>query len=194
MKTKIIIASQNPGKIKEYQNAFKDLEIEIVSLIDLNSNDEIDENGDSFQDNAYIKAKTVYDKYKLPVIADDSGLIVEALPDELGVRSKRFSKSCNDDDNIDLLLEKMKDAKNRNAYFVTVICLFYNDHDYIFFTGKTEGKIINNRKGKHGFGYDPIFEVDGLGKTYAELSVEEKHSISHRGKAIDLLLKGIGEK
>ena len=185
MKTKIIIASQNIGKIKEYQNAFKDLEFEVLSLNDLDYKTEIAETGKTFEDNAYIKAKAIYDKYKLPVIADDSGLVVEALPGELGVKSKRFSPSGQDEDNIDLLLMKLEGKANRSAYFVTVICLYVNENDYQFFTGKTNGKILYERKGSYGFGYDPVFEVAGLGKTYAELTVEEKHAYSHRGKAID---------
>ena len=189
MKTKIIIASQNIGKIKEYQNAFKDLEFEVLSLNDLDYKTEIAETGKTFEDNAYIKAKAIYDKYKLPVIADDSGLVVEALPGELGVKSKRFSPSGQDEDNIDLLLMKLEGKANRSAYFVTVICLYVNENDYQFFTGKTNGKILYERKGSYGFGYDPVFEVAGLGKTYAELTVEEKHAYSHRGKAIDLLLE-----
>jgi XTP/dITP diphosphohydrolase len=189
MKTKIIIASQNIGKIKEYQNAFKNLEFEVVSLNDLNFDLEIEETGATFEENALIKAKAIYDKYNLPVIADDSGLLVEALPGELGVKSKRFSPSAQDEDNIDLLLEKLEGEVNRSAYFVTVICLYMNEKDYRFFTGRTNGKILYERKGNHGFGYDPVFEVAGLNKTYAELDVKEKHSYSHRGKAIDLLLK-----
>jgi XTP/dITP diphosphohydrolase len=189
MKTKIIIASQNIGKIKEYQNAFKDLEFEVLSLNDLDYKTEIAETGKTFEDNAYIKAKAIYDKYKLPVIADDSGLVVKALPKELGVKSKRFSPSGQDDDNIDLLLKKLEGNANRSAYFVTVICLYVNENDYRFYKGKTDGKILYERKGKFGFGYDPVFEVAGLSKTYAELDVKEKHSYSHRGKAIDLLLE-----
>ena len=116
-------------------------------------------------------------------------MIVETLPGELGVKSKRFSKSGQDDDNIDLLLKKLQTAVNRKAYFVTVICLYLNENDYRFFTGRTDGKILYERKGNFGFGYDPVFEVAGLNKTYAELDVKEKHSYSHRGKAIDLLLE-----
>jgi XTP/dITP diphosphohydrolase len=193
MKSKIIIASQNIGKIKEYQNAFKDLEFEVLSLNELDNETEIDESGKTFEENAYIKAKAIFDTYGLPVIADDSGLIVETLPGELGVKSKRFSKSGQDDDNIDLLLKKLQTAVNRKAYFVTVICLYLNENDYRFFTGRTDGKILNEKKGSFGFGYDPVFEVAGLNKTYAELTVEEKHSYSHRGKAIDLLLEEINK-
>ncbi|MDT8336874.1 MAG: RdgB/HAM1 family non-canonical purine NTP pyrophosphatase [Candidatus Izemoplasmatales bacterium] len=183
----IIIASKNAGKIREYQNAFKNMEVKLSSLIDLGYKGDIAETGKTFEENAFIKAKQLYKMYKKPVIADDSGLLVKSLPNELGVKSKRFSKSETDDDNIDLLLERIRKFSDRSAQFVTVICFYISDLDIRYFTGKTEGKIINHRCGKFGFGYDPVFLVKGYEKTYGELNLDEKHLLSHRGKAIDKL-------
>jgi XTP/dITP diphosphohydrolase len=185
----ILIASSNTGKINEYKSALKNYHLK--SILDLGINLEIEETGLTFAENAIIKAKTLYDLYHQPVLADDSGITVEALPNELGVKSKRFSKSETDIDNIKLLLEKLKDKTNRNAYFTSVICLYISPSDVRIFEGKTYGTIISKERGSNGFGYDPIFLVDGLGKTYAELNIEEKHQFSHRGKAIDKLIRNL---
>ncbi|MGD9761835.1 MAG: RdgB/HAM1 family non-canonical purine NTP pyrophosphatase [Candidatus Izemoplasmatales bacterium] len=185
----ILIASTNTGKINEYKNALK--KYRLKSILDLGINLEIEENGSTFEENAFIKAKTLYDLYQQPVLADDSGLIVEALPNELGVKSKRFSKSETDNDNIKLLLRKLKEKANRKAYFTTVICFYINPQDVRLFEGKTYGTIISSKRGLNGFGYDPIFLVAGLDKTYAELNLDEKHQFSHRGKAIDQLIRNL---
>jgi XTP/dITP diphosphohydrolase len=189
MKKEIIIASKNPGKIKEYQNALKDYKI--ISIIDLGIDLNIEENALTFAENATLKAKALYDIYHRPVIADDSGLVVNALRNELGVKSKRFSKSETDDDNNALLLEKLKSTKDRSAYFQSSICLYLSPQDIRIYEGKTWGKIIEEKRGSNGFGYDPLFLVDGLGKTYAELNLSEKHLVSHRGKAIEKLKKDL---
>jgi len=189
MMKEILISSTNTGKINEYKNALKNYKIK--SILDLGLTLEIEETGLTFAENAIIKAKTLYDLYQEPVLADDSGLVVNALPNELGVKSKRFSKSETDSDNIKLLLEKLKDKTNRNAYFTTVICLYNGPDDIRLFEGLTYGTIISKERGSNGFGYDPIFLVDGLDKTYAELNLEEKHQFSHRGKAIDKLIRNL---
>ena len=186
---KIYIASTNPGKIKEYKEALKDVLIE--SIIDLEFDLIIEETGKTFKENSYIKAKKLYEMVKSPVLADDSGLIVNALIGELGVKSKRFSKSETDNDNMNLLLEKLKNTKDRSAYFETVICLYLNPDEIYYFSGKTSGKILTEKRGMSGFGYDPLFLPDGKDKTYAELSLNEKHAISHRGKAIEKLIEAI---
>ena len=189
MKKEIIIASKNPGKIKEYQNALKNFKI--ISIIDLGIDLEIEENALTFAENAILKAKPLYDIYHRPVIADDSGLVVNALKNELGVKSKRFSKSQTDEDNNALLLEKLKSAKDRTAYFQSSICLYLSPQDIRIYEGRTLGKIIEEKRGSNGFGYDPLFLVDGLDKTYAELNLDEKHLVSHRGKAIEKLKKDL---
>ena len=189
MKTKIVIASNNAGKIKEYKNAFKDLNIELLSLDDVDVKIEVEETFDTFKENAFLKAKTIYDIIKLPVIADDSGLIVYALKGLLGVKSKRFSKSGKDLDNNLLLLEKLKNSTDRSAEFVTVICLYMNENDIRFFEGRTPGEILYEFHGDNGFGYDPLFMVKDAFKTYGEMTLDEKQRFSHRGKAIDKMIE-----
>lgn len=186
----IYIASKNTGKIKEYRNALEKYGFEIHSLLDLNLND-VEETGETFFDNAFIKAHNLFKIVNKPVIADDSGLIVNSLPNELGIKSKRFSPSHTDDDNIDLLLHKLDGIVDRSAYFSTVICLYINNADIRYYEGITNGEICLSRVGNKGFGYDPIFKAFGTNKTYGELDLEEKQKLSHRGKAIDQLLKDI---
>ena len=169
MKNKIILASNNAGKIKEYQNAFKDLNVEILSLKDIGLNIDIKETENNFKGNALLKARTIYNKVKMPVLADDSGIIVNALPKYLGVKSKRFSTSGKDIDNNHLLLEMLSDKSDRSAQFVCVICLYMSDEDIRFFEGITTGQILSEFKGEAGFGYDPLFLVDGSDKTYGEM-------------------------
>lgn len=185
----IMIASRNTGKINEYINGLKSIKLRVKTLLDFQDFPEIEENGASFEENALLKAKAVYDAYGLPVIADDSGLAVRALKGLLGVKSKRFSKTGKDDDNIALLLEKLVDKADKKAEFKTVICYYRSPEDILYFSGTTTGTIINERRGTNGFGYDPVFLVDGINKTYAELKLDEKQKYSHRGKAIDLLLE-----
>ncbi len=185
----IIIASQNSGKIKEYLNAFKPYHINIKSLLDYDNFPEIKETGKTFEENAIIKAKAVLEVIPGVILADDSGLVVNALPKELGVQSKRFSKSQKDEDNIDLLLKKLQDKTDRTAYFICVIVLLINPNTIKVYTGKTTGTITSQRQGNHGFGYDPLFLVDGIDKTYAEMTLAEKQVHSHRGKAIKALIE-----
>jgi len=187
----LIIASMNAGKIREYKNAFKSLDINLKSLLDYQDEMEIEETGSTFKENALIKAREIYKKYNLPVIADDSGLVVNVLKNLLGVKSKRFSVSGTDEDNIALLTQKLKNESDRLAYFVTVICFYVNENDIRFYEGKTSGIIIDEQRGNNGFGYDPIFWLEELNKTYAELSLDEKALVSHRGKAIKKLLEDI---
>ncbi|PKK94731.1 MAG: non-canonical purine NTP pyrophosphatase, RdgB/HAM1 family [Tenericutes bacterium HGW-Tenericutes-5] len=189
MKKKIILASNNAGKIKEYQNAFKTLNVEILSLKDIGLNIDVEETAIDFKGNALLKAKTIYNKVKIPVLADDSGIVVKALPNYLGVKSKRFSTSGKDLDNNYLLLEMLKDKSDRSAQFVCVICLYMSDDDIRFFEGITTGKILEEFKGDAGFGYDPLFLVDGSNKTYGEMTLDEKQIFSHRGKAIEKMVK-----
>ncbi len=190
----LIIASKNRGKIEEYKNALKPLGFSLKSLLDFPEIEDVEEIGESFVENAIIKAKAIYNLTKKPIIADDSGLCVDALPEELGVRSKRFSSSGNDEDNIDLLLKKLSNISNRNASFVCVIC-FYSSFDSVkTYSGKTDGLIIDERRGKNGFGYDPIFYLPDLNKTFAQLNILEKQEVSHRGKAINKLIEDLNNE
>ncbi len=192
MKEKIIFATKNKGKLKEFKEllAENNLSYEVLSLNDLKDVPEIIENGKTFKENAYIKAKRVFDKYHLPVIADDSGIIAEALGDRPGVYSARFAgEGASDEDNNKKLINELKDKEDKRAYFQCVLC-YINSNGEIFFTdGKCFGEIIENPKGENGFGYDPIFYIRELDKTIAELDSHTKNKISHRGKAFKELVK-----
>ncbi len=190
----IILATKNEGKIKELQTALKPFDFTLVSLHDLKYRDEIAEIGKTFVRNAKIKAKSVGETFQQITIADDSGLIVDALPRQLGVNSKRFSPEQTASANNALLLEKLKDKKNRSAHFVCSLVLFNPSRGYYTFEGRVDGLILEEPKGSKGFGYDPLFYIPSIGKTMAELTEEEKNEISHRGLAIKKLVKAIEEK
>ncbi len=187
---KILLATKNLGKVKEFKEMFDDLHIDFLSLNDLDPSFEVVETGLTYLENARIKAYKAYEAFHLPVIADDSGLEVEALNNLPGVFSHRFSGFTDDKKNMDYLLEKLKKESNRKANFVCTL-VFFNGEQEIITTGKVEGKIIDNPKGNKGFGYDPIFFIEKLDKTFAELSEEEKNLLSHRGKAIKKLYSEI---
>jgi XTP/dITP diphosphohydrolase len=184
----LVIATNNQHKVEEIRRALGN-KIKVISLKDLGCKEEIPEDGPTLKENAYQKAKYVWDKYKKNCFADDTGLMVEALGGAPGVYSARYAgEHCSFDDNIDLLLENMEGKTNRNAYFATVICLI-QDGEPVYFEGKCEGCILTERYGRGGFGYDPIFMPKGYGESFAEISMEEKNKISHRGKATEKLIK-----
>lgn len=184
----LVIATNNKHKVEEIQRVLGG-KIKLISLKDLGCREEIPEDGTTLKENAYQKAKYVWDKYKKNCFADDTGLMVEALDGAPGVYSARYAgEHCSFDDNIDLLLENMERKTNRNAYFATVICLI-QDGEPVYFEGKCEGCILTERYGRGGFGYDPIFMPKGYGESFAEISMEEKNKISHRGKATEKLIK-----
>lgn len=184
----LVIATNNQHKVEEIRRALGN-KIKLISLKDLGCREEIPEDGTTLKENAYQKAKYVWDKYKKNCFADDTGLMVEALDGAPGVYSARYAgEHCSFDDNIDLLLENMEGKTNRNACFATVICLI-QDGEAVYFEGKCEGCILTERYGRGGFGYDPIFMPKGYGESFAEISMEEKNKISHRGKATEKLIK-----
>jgi len=184
-----MIVTSNPGKLKEYQQKLTD--VTLIPYRELYPDLEIEEVGSSFRENAYLKAIAVYRLSHKPCIADDSGLIVEALPHQLGVHSKRFSKEMTDEANMALLLEQLQNVKNRHAYFHTTICYIEDEKHIQFYQGEVHGHILNEKRGNNGFGYDPIFEINGLNKTMAECTLEEKNLLSHRSKAIEALAKDL---
>jgi len=188
----IIIVSDNPGKIKEYQDKLK--HYKLIPYKDILPIDYIPEEETTFKGNAYVKADTVFRMLNKPCIADDSGLLVETLPNDLGVHSKRFSEEMTDEANNALLLEKLKDKDNRNAKFVTVICLLLPGYQPKFFKGELLGEILTGPRGKQGFGYDPLFYIKSLDKTLAEMTTKEKNIHSHRAKAIENLLEDIKDE
>lgn len=181
---KLIMASSNKNKIQEIVLMLKGYEI--LSLQDIGFNSDIEENGKTFKDNALIKAKTIYDIYHIPVIADDSGLCVEALGMEPGVYSHRYAGPMQDDSmNNALLVKNLQGVSNRNAFYECAIC--YYDGAPMFFEGRVYGSIVDDPKGNNGFGYDPHFFISSLGKTMAEITIEEKNKISHRSIAVKKL-------
>jgi len=183
----LVFASNNQNKIKEIQLLLPE-SIQILSLEDIGCFEEIPETADTIEGNAILKANYVTKKFGYNCFADDTGLEVEALNGEPGVFSARYAGEQKDaNDNMDKLLANLQDKSNRKANFKTVICLNLNGEQYLF-TGIINGKIIEEKIGTNGFGYDPIFVADGYDKTFAELTLEEKAVISHRGLAVKQLV------
>lgn len=184
---KLVFASNNKNKIQEIQ-ALVPNTIQIVSLEDIGCTEDIPETADTIEGNAILKANYVTEKYGYDCFADDTGLEVEALNGAPGVYSARYAGEQKDaNDNMDKLLSELKDKSNRKANFKTVIALNLNGKQNLF-TGIINGKIIDEKIGTNGFGYDPIFVADGFDKTFAELSMKEKSTISHRGIAVKELI------
>ena len=182
----IMIATSNKGKVREYKSLLEPLGYAVHDLSELDPI-EIDENGSTFQENALIKAKSIKDKCNMTVIADDSGLEIDALNKEPGIHSARYLEGHDYSYKNKVLLERMKDKTDRTARFVCAIALCDETGDHLF-TGVMEGKINDQAAGDNGFGYDPIFLVEQFGKTSAQLTMEQKNSVSHRGIATRELL------
>ncbi len=189
---RICFASHNENKVKE-MNAIMPDSVQIIGLKDVGITEDIEETGSTLEENSRIKAEYVFQKVSMPVFADDSGLIVRSLNGDPGVFSARYAGSQkNDEDNMDLLLKNLVDVNDRYAAFQTIITFIDNDGTVKQFKGEIDGAITNEKKGVNGFGYDPIFQPQGYNKTFAELSDQEKNNISHRSRAIQKLLKHIG--
>ena len=185
--TEICFVTSNNNKIKEVQSLIKNQKL--ISLKDLNFNREIKETESTIKKNAFIKADFIFNKYGVNCFSDDSGLQVDALDNQPGVRSARYAgENASSNDNVDLLLENLKDIKDRRAKFITFICLIINS-DVKFFEGMIRGNITHTRRGDNGFGYDPIFVPNGYTKTFAEMPFDYKNSISHRAIATKKLVK-----
>ena len=186
---KLVFASNNAHKLSEIRAILGD-RIEIISLSDLQCHAEIPETADTLEGNALIKARYVWEHYGLYCFADDTGLEVEALGGAPGVYSARFAgEHASFEDNVSLLLERLSGvAAPRRARFRTVIALIdeYGTH---FFEGSVDGEITLERSGNHGFGYDPIFRPEGREETFAQLTEQEKNSMSHRGRAVQKLVR-----
>lgn len=187
-KKQILIATNNEGKLKELKDILE--EYELLTLKDINCNIEIEENQDSFEGNSLKKAKEISELTNMPCIADDSGLCIDIFDGWPGVHTARFlGKNATQEERNNSILEKMKNLKDeeREARVICVIT-YYENGEYIVGKGKIEGKIAKCPRGKNGFGFDNIFELKA-GRTYAELSNEEKNSMSHRRKAVENLKK-----
>ena len=190
MDCKIVAATNNKNKLREFKEILSPLGYQIISLKDLGLDIEVEETGTTFEENSLIKAKAVLKAAGMAALADDSGLMVDALGGEPGIYSARYCEGT-DADRINFLLEKMKDVpdEKRTARFVSAITLMFTDGDVVTARGTCEGKIAKAPSGRNGFGYDPVFYVEQYGKTFAELTAEQKNLISHRGNALSELQK-----
>ena len=174
----LVIATTNQNKLREFKEIFKDLDIEIKSLSDFGPLPPAIEDGVTFDENAYKKAFHTAKVLGLPAIADDSGLVVDALDGAPGVYSARYSgENATDDDNCSKLLKELKNVDNRSAHFECVLSIAVPSGPALTYEGRCNGVIIDERKGDNGFGYDPIFFFEELGKTFAQLSMEEKNRV-----------------
>jgi XTP/dITP diphosphohydrolase len=183
---KIVFATGNPNKLKEIKLAINSFEI--IGLKDLGITEEIPETGDTLNKNALQKAKYIYEKTCLDCFSDDTGLEIEALDFRPGVYSAMYAgPDCNAENNMRKVLEELGEAPNRNAQFKTVIALILQGKEY-FFEGVVKGEILKEKKGKDGFGYDPIFRPLGYKESFAEMSIAQKNLISHRGLAVKKLI------
>lgn len=194
----ILIASRNKGKIEEFKKLFQKFNIPVESLYDLREDvPEVEETGTTFKENARLKAEQIAALLNRPVIADDSGLVIDALNGEPGVYSARYAgEKATDDENNEKVLNRLKQTPidNRRARFVAVLALAIPNEETIFTEGICEGRIAFSPSGLNGFGYDPIFIPEGYDITFAELSNEEKNEISHRSDALKKLEDVIMEK
>lgn len=184
---KLVFASNNKNKIAEIQSMLPE-NIRILSLEDINCLEDIPETADTIEGNAVLKADYVTTKYGYDCFADDTGLEVNALNGEPGVYSARYAgEQKNADDNMNKLLDALKNQENRNAQFKTVIALNLNGKQHLF-TGIAKGTITKDKIGTNGFGYDPIFKPENFDETFAELPLATKNQIGHRGKAVQQLI------
>lgn len=187
---KLVIASRNKKKIEELKRILKDLDITILSVNDFPNLEEVIEDGKTFDENALKKARYVCQKTGLPALADDSGVEVEALGGQPGVKSARYAgDSATDEDNLKKLLKELEGIPfdKRNAQFVCCIALVFPEGEEYLFWGYVKGKISEVPRGSQGFGYDPVFIPDAFQITFAEMKPHEKDRLSHRKKAVDRL-------
>lgn len=190
MNYELILATNNAHKLKEVREILSPHKITVYGLNDLNLHpEEVDENADTYAGNALIKAQSIQKLTTMPIIADDSGMEIEALDNQPGLHSARFADQHGGHANaIRAILQELKKKDNRKARFVCDIILVNEDEKPLLFEGIVDGHIAEEPFGEGGFGYDPIFVADELNKTYAEMTQEEKNKVSHRGKALKKLL------
>tara|TARA_E500000331_G_scaffold104625_1_gene101408 strand:- start:2667 stop:3263 length:597 start_codon:yes stop_codon:yes gene_type:complete len=189
---KILVATTNSGKIREFKEILSKKNIQVLTLNDININIDVDETGNTFRQNALIKANEYYKLAKIPTVSEDSGLEVLKLDGEPGIYSARYGGDLlNDNQRVDLILEKLLKvpSNKRQARFISVICGVGFSDEPIYSEGILEGFISKKKEGNSGFGYDPIFLPNNSNKTTASMAKEEKNKISHRRKSIDKFLK-----
>lgn len=193
MTEELVFATNNKNKVAEVQEKLNGL-LKIKTLKELGCEEDIPETSDTLEGNALQKARYVYNKYHCNCFADDTGLEVDALNGQPGVRTARYAGESKDNNaNMAKLLKELEKKETRNAQFRTIIALIKDGKEYLF-EGKVEGIIRTHKSGDEGFGYDPIFEPENCGKTFAELPMETKNRISHRGRAIDKLIGFLKEQ
>lgn len=186
---KLIVASNNKGKIAEIK-ALLSPWFFVSSLADEKIIIDVQETGSTFEENALIKAKAIYELTGVPSLSDDSGLIVDSLGGAPGVYSARYAgKQHDDEDNNSLLLKNLKGITDRKARFKSAVVLYKSPQEILTATGVTEGEILEKKDGSDGFGYDPLFYSYDLGKSFGRASMEEKNSVSHRARALHALIK-----
>lgn len=185
MSEKFVLATHNPGKLKEMSAILAELGIQVVGPDELGIDVEVEETGTTFAENAMLKAQAICTASGLPAIADDSGLCVDALNGGPGVYSARYGgEGLDDRGRTMLLLENMRGQTTRAAHFACAICCVFPSGDTLTAEGRCEGAIAFAPMGEGGFGYDPVFLVPEKAKTFSQLTAEEKNAISHRGKAL----------
>ena len=190
---KLVFATNNKHKLEEVR-AILGKSIEVLSLNDINCHDDIPETADTLEGNALIKAKYIYDKFRVDCFADDTGLEVDVLGGEPGVYSARYAgEECNSEANMHKLLHNLTGKNNRDAQFRTVIALIIKGEEKLF-NGIVKGKISNEKMGDAGFGYDPIFIPEGFSESFAQMTSDMKNSISHRYRATEKLSNYLKEQ
>lgn len=191
--TTLVFATNNAHKLEEIREILGE-KFHIVSLKELGCQKDIPEEQDTLEGNALQKARYIRDKYKVNCFADDTGLEIEALGGEPGVYSARYAGDGHDSEaNMRKVLDKMNGETNRRARFRTVIALLLDGQEHLF-EGEVRGEILRERHGEGGFGYDPIFRPEGFTQSFAEMSLEDKNKISHRGRATEALRKFLNER
>jgi len=190
---KLIFATHNKNKINEVRSLIPQT-IELLSLSEIDINEEIEETASTIEGNASLKAKSIYNQTNINCFADDSGLLVDTLNGAPGVYSARYAgDQKNDEDNIQKLLSELNVKENRKAHFKTVMALIIDGKEFLF-EGIINGTIIKEKRGTNGFGYDPVFMPDGYDQTFAEMDFQTKNSISHRGIALKKLVEFLKDK
>ena len=189
----VVIATNNKNKVFEFKSLFNSKNVEFKTLKEIGYLKEIIEDGNSFEENALIKARTISNELNCVAISDDSGLEVEALNNAPGIYSARYAGTHNDDDNNKLLIKNLSGIENRKARYVCAICIYYPDGKYLITKGTVNGLIIDEPRGMNGFGYDPYFYIEEFKQTFAEVELEKKNTISHRANAIRKMKELINE-
>ncbi len=183
---KFVLASKNPHKLVELQRILGDMKVEVVLESDVGADVDVEETGETFEENSLLKARAVMEATGLPAVADDSGLCVAALNGAPGVYSARYGgEGLSDQDRYRLVLDSLKGQLDRSATFVSVVTACFPNGDVLVARGECPGTIAYAPQGENGFGYDPVFFVPALRKTFAQMTAEEKNAVSHRGKALE---------